>query len=363
MKVLAMLVTGWTLLCALSVQAQKTNAFKEDSVRFHNADQSIVFGGTLSMPVQASKKRVPAIVIVSGSGPQDRDGTMAGHKQFKAIAHYLAARGIAILRTDDRGVGATTGRYDTATTAHFAADALAAVAYLRTRKAIAPQRVGLLGHSEGGAAIAIAASQSKDVHFLISLAGLAMSGYEALLQQNQDLVQHSPMSDYDKQRSNTINALMFKTAYLYADSANMEAQLIATHRKWYQQDSAAYAATQKGPDRFRFPLYSYIYGATQPWYRYFVRYNAPVVMSGIKVPVLALNGDKDLMVACEANLQNWKRYPAMGGNQDVTTVVLPGVNHLFLPCSTCDIQEYPKIKALFSQAALEAMAGWLKRKL
>lgn len=349
------------LLAQLSAQAQETRPFRNDSVRFESKDKTIAFGGTLSVPSHTPGQQVPAIVIVSGSGPQDQDGTMAGHKQFKAIADYLAARGVAVLRTDDRGVGGTTGTYEQATTADFADDALAAVDFLQSKKEIDPERIGLLGHSEGGAAIAIAAAKSQQVKYLISLAGLAMSGYDALVKQNEDLVNHYNMPEHNKKRSHTINGLMFKTALQYADSANMEEQLTATFWKWYRQDSLEYATTYKEPDRFRFPLYGYLSSATGPWYRYFVKYDARKVMSRIRVPVLALNGDKDLMVAYKENLENWKAFPAIGGNHNVTTMVLPGVNHIFLPCVTCDLQEYATIQAPFSTVALEEIWKWLRQ--
>jgi alpha/beta superfamily hydrolase len=346
----------------VSVYAQSGKTFKSEKVQFTNAGKSISFSGTLSTPFHAAKGSLIAVVIVSGTGPQDEDGTMAGHKIFKQIADSLTQHGIAVLRTNDRGVGKTTGNYATSTTADFADDALAAVAYLKTRKEINQQKIGLLGHSEGGAVIAIAASKSADVHFLVSIAGLAMSGYDALVKQNEDIVASATLPDYDRKRYNEINGLMFKTALAYADSANMEEKLNETYEKWRVKDSAYFKTLNVEFDHFRFPIYSYVRSATGPWYRYFVKYNAEEVMSKIKVPVLALNGDKDVMVAYKENLENWRTYPAKGGNDKVTTMVIPGVNHLFLPCKTCDQGEYANIKEGFSDVALAKILDWLKQR-
>ncbi|ANI88030.1 alpha/beta hydrolase [Arachidicoccus ginsenosidimutans] len=337
--------------------AQNALPYKQDSVLFYNRDSSIRYGATITMPLHG--KNFTAIVLVSGTGKQDRDGSMAGHPIFSQIADYLTRKGFAVLRMDDRGVGQTTGKYEDATTEDFANDALVALHYLQKYKNINPHKIGLLGHSEGGAAISIAAAKSKDVAFLISIAGLAMNGLDALIKQNEDLVNHSVLSDTNKVRSNEIDKLMFITAYEYADSANMKDKLNETYDNWKKRDDAYFNTLNVKFDHFRFPVYSYIQSATTPWYRYFIRYNAQLILSHIKVPVLALNGDKDLMVSPD-NLKNWENYLSEGGNKNVTTVLLPGLNHLFLHCETCQINEYGSLHEGFSLEALNIIDGWLK---
>jgi pimeloyl-ACP methyl ester carboxylesterase len=350
---------GFILFTVLSVRAQLKSSEQVlvDSVVFNSADNKISFGGTLTM--LKGKKSFATLVMISGTGKQDRDGTMAGHKMFLDIANYLALNGIAMLRVDDRGVGKTTGVYEKATTADFADDAIAAVNYLKSRKDIDASKIGLIGHSEGGVAMAIAATKSKDIHFLISIAGLASSGLAAQLKQNEDLVAASALPDYDKKRSNEVNAIMFKTAYQYAASDSMEVKLNETYQVWKVKDDAYFKTLNKPFDHFRFPIYSYVQNSIQPWYRFFIRYDAAKTIAQIKVPILALNGDRDLMVAAEQNLANWKNYAAQGGNKQVTTVKLPGLNHLFLPCKTCDMAENAKIKADFSPEALEIIKNWI----
>ncbi|RDC55256.1 alpha/beta fold hydrolase [Pedobacter chinensis] len=344
---------------AISSNAQEDKIFKvaSDSVSFKSADDKIVFGGTLSKPV--GKKSFPTLVMVSGTGKQDRNGTMAGHKIFEQIATYLAEHGIAMLRTDDRGVGKTSGIYETATTGDFAKDALAAVAYLKSRKDIESGKIGLMGHSEGGAAISIAAAESEDVKFLVSIAGLAMSGLDAQLKQNADIVAASSLPDYDKKRSNEINAIMFKTAFRYASSDSLEMKLNHAYQQWKVKDDAYFKTLNIQFDHFRFPIYNYVQNSKGPWYRYFIQYDASKTIAKIKVPILAINGDNDLMVAAEDNLANWKNYALVGGNKNVTTAKIPGLNHLMLPCKTCDNAEISKIQSGFSKEALTLIKDWI----
>ncbi|WP_443937390.1 alpha/beta hydrolase family protein [Pedobacter sp. MW01-1-1] len=346
-------------LLSLVVKASFAQNFQSSEVTFSAPDGKITYGGTLSIP--EGNKKYPAIVLVSGTGKQDRDGTMAGHKLFLDIANELTKNGYAVLRVDDRGVGKTTGIYETSTTEDFANDALLALQYLKGVKQIDSRKIGLLGHSEGGAAMSIAAAKSKDVAFLISLAGLAMNGYESLIAQNESLVAASALPDYDKARSNDINKRMFKTAYIYADSANMEAKLNEAYAAWKVKDDAYFKTLNIEFDHFRFPIYSYVRNAIGPWYRYLVKYNAEKTMAKIKVPVLAINGDKDLMVPGEANLRNWKNYIATGGNKNVETHLMPNLNHLLLPCVTCKNDEVASIKSGISPDVLKIVVTWLNK--
>ena len=348
----------FSLLSGCAAMSQQNATFTADTVSFKSADGKITFAGILTKP--KGNKNAPAVVIISGSYQQDRDGNMAGHPIFAQIAEYLSANGVAVLRLDDRGTGKTTGAYETATTEDFADDALNAVQFLKGFEDIDPKRIGLLGHSEGAAAATIAAGKSRDVKFIVSIAGLAMSGYESLIRQNEDLVNSSQLSEVDKKRSNEINEMMFKVAYKYAKSDSLENMLNKTYAGWKLKDDAYFKTLNIPYDHFRFPIYSYVHTATGPWYRYFVRYNAAEMLKKVNVPILALNGDKDIMVDAEANLANWKNYSAAGGNRKVRTVMLSGLNHLFLPCQTCTLAEYRTIKADFSSRALEIITRWVQ---
>ena len=159
--------------------------FREENIVFHGKD-TLRYGATLTVPDTPGKH--PAIVIASGTYPQDRDGSMAGHKIYKQIAEYLSSKGIAVLRVDDRGVGESNGVYADATTADFAEDVIAGVEYLKSRHDIDRRKIGVFGHSEGGASCSIAASRCKDIKFLISAAGLMTDGLNSVIRQNRDIV-------------------------------------------------------------------------------------------------------------------------------------------------------------------------------
>ncbi len=334
--------------------------YRAEDVQFSSAGDSMRFGGTLTHP--PGQGRVPAVVILSGTGPQTRNGAPGpnGHQPFEVLADYLTRRGFAVLRTDDRGVGQTSGRYDQATTADFARDGLAAVRYLRQRPDIDPARVGLLGHSEGGAAAMMAAAASPDVAFVVSLAGLLTPGLQALLFQNAELVRVAPISAREKQRYGELNDLMFRTAHHYAASPELEAQLRATYQTWKTQDDARLLADKVTNDHFRFPLDSYVRQATGPWYRYQVAFDPAPYFARVKVPVLALNGDRDLMVDYHG-LAAAATALRQAGNRDVTTQVLPGLNHLLQPCHTCLTNEYNDLDTTLDPGVLRLVGDWLTR--
>lgn len=351
---------GLLLCCTLALNANaQQGACRSDSVSFFNRDQSIRFGGTLTVPTQ--RKSFPAVVLVSGTGKQNRAGLMAGHAMFRALADSLSRIGFAVLRTDDRGVGTTTGVYETATTADFAADALDAIAWLRKQPGVT--RVGLIGHSEGGAAAIIAAA-TGEVDFVVTLAGLATRGIDALKLQNQAIINAAPIDDYDKRRHQTITTLMFDTAYQYAYTNVMASKLRTTYNAWKQADDSAFAKDMPGKhDHMRFFIDSYIRQATGAWYQFHLRYDPVPYLQHIRVPFLAMNGDRDIMVPCKENLEVVATTLRTAGNRTFAVKVLPGLNHLLLRCHTCTNEELPQLPGDFDPEAWAALKQWLQEQL
>jgi pimeloyl-ACP methyl ester carboxylesterase/thiol-disulfide isomerase/thioredoxin len=330
--------------------------YNTQNVYYYNADSSIRFAGTLTLP---QKPFTQVAILVSGTGKQDRDGTMAGHKMFEVIADYLGRNGVAVFRTDDRGTGETTGKYENATTEDFAADALLAINYLKQRQETKDKIIGLIGHSEGGAAIAIAAAKSKDVKFLVSLSGLATKGLDALLIQNRNIVHAAKIPQLNKDRFDAINALMFTTVYENADSANLEIKIRAAFSAWKKKDDALIDSLKIKYDHFFFPLEAFITQATGRWYRYQIRYDPANYIPKITAPVLAINGDKDIMVDGPSNLNNWKTLLSKGGNTNYTSYLVPGLNHLYQHCHTCSTDEYPDLEETFAPEVLGIISEWL----
>lgn len=348
------LVFLFTAVLVFQAVAAATGTYKSKNVSFNGAD-TMRYAGTLTLP--EGVRHPPVAIILSGTGPQDRNGTMAGHKVFSEIADYLSSRGIAVLRTDDRGVGGTNGVYETSTTADFADDALAAIRFLLNRRDIDTARIGLIGHSEGGAVAAITASRSPKVKFIVSMAGLCLPGLQALISQNERLVSSYDLPEYDVKRYNSINELMFRVAYKYAQSDSMESKLNEAFEKWHVVDSIYFNTLGVEFDHFRFPLWSYLRQATGPWYRFHVRYDPATYLKNVRVPVLALGGDRDVMLDAKQNNEGWRKY--MPAGTDITIRVMPGLNHLFLPCKTGLPEEYGSFKAPVSHDALEIITRWI----
>lgn len=335
-----------------------TAPYFSEPVFFCPADSSIRFAGTLTKPT--GQKASKAVVLVSGTGKQDRDGTMAGHKFFAVIADSLTRRGIAVLRIDDRGTGETTGNYEDATTADFANDALLAVDYLQSRADMKDIPIGLLGHSEGGAAVAMAAARSKEVKFIISLSGLATNGLDALLEQNRQLVAIANIPQHDKDRYNDINAKMFNVAYQYANDTALETKLRATYNTWKIKDDKLVDSLQIKYDHFRFPIESYVRHATGKWYRFHIRFDPAQYISKIHVPVLSIYGGKDIMLNARNNSQNWEKFATAAHNKKLTAKIYPGLNHLLQYCNTCTSTEYARLTETISPVVLQEIITWLK---
>lgn len=340
------------LLCLWSVTVMAQEPFVEDTTIVYTSCDSIRLAATLALPADGRQYH-PAVVLMSGTGRQDRDCNMAGHRLFKDISDHLAARGIAVLRTDDRSVGGSTGDYNLCTTADFAADALAAVDYLKTRPDIDPRNIGLIGHSEGGASISIAASQTDDVAFIVSLCGLMTAGLPSVIQQNYDIIHSSPIPEADMLRYDDINERMFRTAYKYADSDSLQQRLNDVYDEWRRDTTNQH---------IRFSIYMYAMTATTPWYRFFIRYNPQDYLSKVHVPVLIVNGGKDVMVNARQNKESARS--CLKHNHDVTLRTFPDLNHLLLPCEKGTQEEYQKLTdAVTSPDVLTLLDKWIHARL
>lgn len=337
-------------------QGQTKLPYTSERIHYYNADSSIHFGATITIPQNAAN--CPAAVIISGTGQQDRDGTMAGHPMFAVIADSLTRKGIIVLRVDDRGKDETTGDYFTTTTKEFAQDALCGINYLLSRKEVNSDKTGLIGHSEGGIAACIAAATSSKVRFVISLSGMGITGLEALRLQNDAIIDQSPATPTNKIRFKAANNAFFPVAFQYAEAADLETRLRNAYKQWRKDDSIFVAAQPpKETDHFFYPFEGYVYQATGPWYRGFITYDPAKVLPYIKVPVLAVNGDKDIISIADENLAGFRKH--LPGSQ-LQTWKVPGLNHLYQHCATCTTDEYAKLKESFAPEVAERMVSFIK---
>jgi hypothetical protein len=339
-------------------EPSKPYPYHEETIVFENPKASITLAGTLTLP---QKEGIyPAVVLISGSGAQNRDEEVFGHKPFLVLADHLAKNGIAVLRFDDRGVASSGGVFNTATSADFAGDAEAAVQYLLARKEIHKKKIGLIGHSEGGMIAPMVAGTSNDVAFIVLLAGIGISGDQLLLLQQEVIGRASGVSEIDLAGAKKINEDMFD---IVINSSNSE-RLADDIAKYLRQAMADNAVIKKpagmSDDQF---IQMWVGQLTSPWMQYFIKYNPVATLGAVRCPVLALNGEKDLQVPPKENLEAIKRAVALGGNKNVTIKEFPGLNHLFQECSTGLPAEYSTIEQTFSPIAMNEISMWIKKQL
>lgn len=330
--------------------------YKSEEVSYENAGAKIKIGGTLTLPKNDGPH--PVVLMITGSGQQDRDETLLGHKPFLVIADYLTRRGIAVLRVDDRGKGKTTGNFAASTTIDFADDVLAGVNYLKSRKDIDPKRIGLIGHSEGGVIAPLVASQSKDVAFIVLLAGTGLPGDEIIYMQGRLIALAGGTKKELVDHGEEIQRKLFSLVKAEKPSA----ELVGKLRKLLNEEIAKSSEEEKkelekegGKSAIEAQLASF----TSPWFRTFLLHDPRPVLAQVKCPVLALNGELDLQVPCKENLEAIKAALEKAGHKEHTIKAFPKLNHLFQTCKTGSPSEYGKIEETFNAEVLQTMGDWI----
>jgi pimeloyl-ACP methyl ester carboxylesterase len=317
-------------------------------------DGDVKLAGTLTIP--PGDGPFPAVVLITGSGPQDRDETVMGHKPFLILSDYLSRHGVAVLRADDRGVGGSSGSTQDATTADFAQDALAGVRFLKTHPKIAPAKIGLLGHSEGGVIAPLAASQSPDVAFIILLAGTGAPAPELLLRQAELISRAEGVTDEAIRQEAEAMKRMFEILRSEKDPAARSAKLREAAKASMAGASEEEVKSMGGPDAW---ADQQVKRVNSPWFVFFIDYDPRPALRKVKVPVLALNGELDLQVPVDMNLPAIERILKESGNKDVTAKRMPGLNHLFQHAKTGSPSEYAKIEETMSPEVLSLISGWI----
>lgn len=321
--------------------------YRAEEVHFPNPRAAgVTLAGTLTLP--PGRGPFPAAILITGSGPEDRDETVFGHKPFAVLADHLTRAGIAVLRYDDRGTAASTGAFAGATSADFATDANAAFAFLRARPEIDRRAIGFIGHSEGGMIAPLAARDNPDVAFFVLLAGPGVPIPQLMEAQRRAIGHSQGASDADLDRAVPVQSAFFAAAASDGDGAAVAARLRAS-----LSDETLRAAGV--PPAMRDQLARQ---ASDPWFRFFARYDPAPALAAIRVPVLALNGSLDEQVVARENLAGIRA--ALAGNRDATVRELPGLNHLFQTARTGSPGEYADIAESFSPAALDLISGWIR---
>ena len=333
----------------------KPYPYQETEVTIENKAAGITLTGTLTIP--AGKAPHPAVILFTGSGPQDRDQTIMGHKPFLVLADYLTRQGFAVLRLDDRGVGKSGGTFATATTEDFASDASTAYTYLKNFKSVNPKKVGLLGHSEGALVAAKVAAKHPDAAFVVLMAGNAVPGTELLVAQNEALLKAAGVPQEQLQKYLQLRKAQFQVAATEADVFKAAEKI-----RQLEQEAKAKLTEQEQKQLGLTPQseQTLVGQLSSPWMRYYLAYNPALTLQKLKMPVLAINGTKDLQVPHQQNLPATEKALKAAGNKKYTIKELPNLNHLFQTANTGGPAEYGQLEETIAPVALQTIANWMK---
>ncbi len=319
----------------------KPYPYREEEVTYTNQVGGNTLAATITLP--SGKGPFPAVLLITGSGPNDRDESLMGHKPFLVLADYLTRRGIVVLRADKRGVGKSTGNYATATTADFADDAQAGVDYLKTRPEVDARRIGLIGHSEGGVIAPIVAARDRDVAFVVMMAGTGVPG-DQIIEAQQRLIEEASGVPKDKVEKDAAQERQFiELVEKEKDPAALDKQLRALLASNLPEAQAG----------------AQVKLAESPWFRYFLTYDPATALRKLTCPVLVLNGEKDLQVPPALNLPAIRKALDEAGNKHYEIDELPGLNHLFQTAKTGLPAEYAQIDETMSPVVLDKVANWI----
>jgi len=327
--------------------------YRTEDVAAINAKANVILAGTLTLP--PGKGPFPAVVLITGSGPQDRDESLMGHRPFAVLADFLTRRGIAVLRYDDRGVGKSTGVFGTATSFDFADDAQAAAEYLTKRKDIDVKRIGLMGHSEGGLIAPIVAARDPRIAYIVLMAGPGLPGDQVITKQSQAIGGVTGTNPTDQAKNAEISARVLEAIKSNATTEEVIAKTKDDFKLAWEIMPVA--------SRTEFPTAEALVDGQlkvllTPWFRTFLRFDPRPTLTRVRVPVLVLNGSKDLQVDAESNVPAVTKALRSNGNRAVTVKVLPNLNHLFQWTATGSPAEYSTIETTLDPSFLKVVGEW-----
>jgi len=329
--------------------------YRSEEVVVRNAEGGFDLAGTLTLPEGGGP--FPCAILVTGSGPQNRDEELLGHKPFLVLADYLTRNGIAVLRCDDRGVAKSGGDFKTATTLDFANDVESALDFLAKRPDIDHGKTGIIGHSEGGIIAPIVASRNRNVAFVVLMAGPGITGEQILLLQSALIAKAEKADEKSIRTSDKIDRQIYTILKKNSDNdkaANKIRDLMASTDRRNAKDTSYHKMTAE-------ELSAQVKSLTSPWFRCFLTLDPQDYLTKVKCPLLAINGSLDLQVPPRENLPAIEKAMIFGGNVNYIVEELPGLNHLFQHTTTGNPAEYSKIEETISPDALEVMGKWIQK--
>lgn len=332
--------------------------YLEEEVAFKSG--RILLSGTLTIPKE--EKKYPAVILLTGNGPQNRDEEIFGFKIFYRIADYLTRKGFAVLRYDDRGVGGSTGNSMQSTTEDFAGDAQAAVEFLKKQKNIDIRKIGLLGHSEGGMIAPMVASTSNDVAFIVLISAPGVDGGEVLLEQQRLILKSSGVSDNLIQENLDLQRKINAALAGGRDMNDLRGDIQAFAEKDYETLSTEIKNSIRDKNTYiNSTVQSQILMFNNPWFRFYIRYNPAPTLKRVKIPVLMIFGELDLQIPAAQNKAKMEEALTSGGNKNFKSVIFPKANHLYQEAKTGSPAEYGELKKDFVPGFLDTIGEWISR--
>lgn len=326
--------------------------YRIKEVSFKNESADITLSGTLTLP--KGRGPFPAVVLVTGSGAQNRDEEILNHKPFLVLADYLTRHGIAVLRYDDRGVGKSGGKFEGSTTSDFAYDALAAFHFLQKTRKINKSRIGIVGHSEGGMVAPMVAAADSTVKFIVLLAGPGIPIDQLMLKQTEVTSRFNGISEEEIAISLELNRKFYDILLQEKDDniARQKIEQIVNDHLNSMPSEISRQISDELPQLTKTML--------SPWFRYFINFNPEHYLRQINCPVLAINGSKDCQVSAIENLDGIRKSVKETNNKNVYTYIMPGLNHLMQHCETGSVNEYIRIEETFSEEVMKIIADWIR---
>jgi pimeloyl-ACP methyl ester carboxylesterase len=335
-------------------------SYTSQDVLYHGINTNLDYGATITYPNDHIKH--PLVVLITGSGKQDRDETIFDHKPFAVIADYLTKKGFAVLRVDDRGAGKSTGEFSKSTSADFALDVEEHIIYAKTLAMVDTNKIGLLGHSEGGLIAPMVAARNKSVAFIVLMAGPGIQIVDLMGIQNELVLKSVGIGQDAINAYIPLYKKLMKT--IIASDKKEDAIIKAKEivKDWYTiTDKVLVKKTtnindEAGVEKFANNMVETL---STNWWKYFGAYDPQPTLQKVKCPVLAMNGSADIQVPANASIHGIEAALKKGGNKQFTTKQFEGLNHLFQKCSKCTVAEYGELETTIEPEVLDTMSSWL----
>jgi pimeloyl-ACP methyl ester carboxylesterase len=328
---------------------------------YQGAKTKLTYGATLTYPKEGGKH--PFIVLITGSGAQDRDEAIFDHKPFAVLADFLTKNGFAVMRVDDRGVGKSNGVFQASTTGDFALDVEEHLNFAKQLPEVDSTKMGLLGHSEGGLIAPMVAARNKSVAFVILMAGPGVDIPELMAAQNEMVLKSVGVSTEAIQAYLPLYKGLMKTINEASSKSEATSKSTELVQDWFTKtDKTIVKNTTNISSEADIKTFvnPFVESLSTKWWKYFISYRPAPALEKLQIPVLAMNGSADIQVPAEANLKGIQAALKKAGNKRLTLKKFDGLNHMFQKCKACTVAEYGDLETTIEPEVLSYLQNWLE---